>query len=42
MTARGAGTLARFATQITRFEKKIWDSEEGCGERTNGQISKKH
>ena len=23
MTARGAGTLARFATQITRFEKEI-------------------
>ena len=26
MTAREAGTHARFATQITRFEKKIQDA----------------
>ena len=25
MTARVAGTLAKFATQITRFEKKVQD-----------------
>ena len=41
MTIREAGTLARFGTQITRFIR-YGMQVKGCGERTNGQISKKH